>query len=243
MGPTGQFSADGYWMWNGAQWVPNPYRPAAAPPVAAPYESAGFRAGVASILVGATIPGLVLLTGVELAIDLIPNPNDQQSLFIGLAALLAVVLWLGVLIAAAVFFCMWLHRVIRNMPALGAPDPRWSPARSVVYCFVPIISLWQPLLSVLDAWRGADASQRWLAQASRRRIPTPPLFVVWWGAWLVGIFSGNVGSRATGPTAAVLDVIGAIAVGAAAVLCILVIRGVTARQERKNQLIVAGQLV
>ncbi|HSS62258.1 MAG TPA: DUF4328 domain-containing protein [Candidatus Limnocylindrales bacterium] len=242
MAPTGQISTDGYWMWNGTEWVPNPYGPAAAPP-SAPYESAGFRAGVTTILVAATIPGLVLLTSVDLAIDFIPAPNDQQSLLIGLAALLAVVLWIGALIGAAVFFCMWLHRTVRNMPALGAPDPRWSPARAVVYCFIPIVSWFHPLWSVLDAWRGADASQRWLALPSRRRIPAPTLIVVWWASWLVGIFFGNIGSRMTGPSAAVLDVIGGVALAVAAVLCILVVRDVTARQERKNQLIVTGQLV
>ena len=240
---SGQISPDGYWMWNGAQWVPNPYRPAPAPPPAAPYESAGPRAGTASILVLSSIAGIVLLTAANLVIDLIPNPDDNQSLIVGLLSLVALVVWLGTLIGAVVFFCMWLHRVVRNMPALGSPDPRWSPARAVVYCFIPFILLVHPLWSVLDAWRGADASRRWLDQGTRRMLRAPSLIVGWWAAWLIGSFVLNISSRMSGGIAVALDVVGATSQIAAAVLCVMVIRAVTARQERKNQLIAGGQLV
>jgi uncharacterized protein DUF4328 len=240
---TGQISPDGYWMWNGAQWVPNPYRPPAAPPAAAPYESARPRAGIASILVLSNIAGIVLLAAASMTIDLIPNPNDTQGVIVGLLSLVALVVWLGTLIGAVVFFCMWLHRVVRNMPTLGAPDPRWSPARAVVYCFIPFVWFVHPLWSVLDAWRGADASRRWLDQGTRRTLRTPRLIAGWWAAWLIGNYVLNISSRMSGGIAVVSDVIGAIGQVVAAVLCVMVIREVTARQERKNQLITGGQLV
>jgi hypothetical protein len=240
---TGQISPDGYWMWNGAQWVPNPYRPMAAPPAAAPYQSAGPRGGIASILVLSNIAGIVLLAAASLTIDLITNPNDTQSLFVGLLSLVALIVWLGTLIGAVVFFCMWLHRVVLNMPALGSPDPRWSPARAVVYCFIPFIWFVHPLWSVLDAWRGADASRRWLDQGARRILRTPRLIAGWWVAWLIGNYVLNISSRMSGGLAVALDVIGAIGQIVAAVLCVMVIREVTARQEHKNQLIASGQLV
>lgn len=240
---TGQFSPDGYWMWNGTQWVANPYRLVAAPPAAAPYEPAGPRAGIASILVLSNIAGIVLLATASLTIDLIPNPDDTQSIIIGLLSLVALIVWLGTLIGAIVFFCMWLHRVVRNMPALGSPDPRWSPARAVVYCFVPIVWFVHPLWSVLDAWRGADASRRWIDQGTRRTLRAPRLMVGWWAAWLIGGYVLNIASRMSGGIAVVLDVVGAIGQIAAAALCVMVIREVTARQELKNQLIASGRLV
>ena len=230
-------------MWNGSQWVPNPYRAPMPAPSAPPYESARFRAGVVTILLAATIPGSLLLTAASLMTDLVPNPNDQQSLLIGLLALLAGLLWFGALISATVFFCMWLHRVIRNMPALGSPDPHWSATRSVVYCFIPIVSWFHPMRSVLDAWRGSDSSQRWLTQGSRRAISPPVLIVVWWMSWLIGIYAGNLGSRLTGLGAAVLDVVGGIGLVAAAVFCLMVVRELTARQDRKYASIAIGQLV
>lgn len=243
MQPAGQISPDGYWMWNGTEWVPNPYRPRASAPSASPYESARFRAGVVTILLVATIPGALLLTAADLAIDLVPNPNDQQSLVIGLLALLAIVVWFGALIGATVFFCMWLHRVIRNMPVLGSPDPHWSPNRAVVYCFIPIVSWFHPMRSVLDAWRASDSSQRWLPQGSRRAISAPVLIVVWWTSWLIGIFAGNIGLRMSGVGAAVFDVVAGIGLISAAVFCLLIVRDLTDRQDRKQALIASGQLV
>ena len=243
MQQTGQISPDGYWMWDGTQWVPNPHRPVAAPPAAAPYESPASRAGIASILLYSNIAGILFLMVDGVLIDLLPNPTDAQSIVIGLWSLVTIVVWGGTLIAAIVFFCMWLHRVVRNMPALGAPDPRWSPARSVVYCFIPFVMWVHPLWSVLDAWRGADTSRRWLDRTARRTIPPPQLMVWWWAAWLIGSYVLNIGSRLNGGVAAALDVLGGIGQMAAAVLCVMVIRDVTARQERKNQLIASGQLV
>ena len=240
---AGQISPDGYWMWDGSQWVPNPHRPMVVPPPAAPYESAGPRAGVATILLLSSIAGIFLLVLATSVIDAIPNPNDNQSLVIGLLALIAFLVWLGTLTAAVVFYCMWLHRVVRNMPALGAPDPRWSPARSVVYCFIPFVSLVHPLWSVLDAWRGADASRRWIDQRTRKTLRPPQLMTAWWAAWLIGSYTLNIGSRLNGGAAVALDIIGGVIQIAAAVLCVMVIREVTARQERKNELIASGQLV
>jgi uncharacterized protein DUF4328 len=241
---AGQISPDGYWMWNGAEWVPNPYRPAAPPPVSRPYESAAFRASVLTILLAVNIAGTVLLTVATVIDDLNPSPGDEQmAAVIAALTLLAAVAWLATFIACIVFFSMWLHRVVCNMPQVGAPDPRWSPARSVVYCFIPILNLFHPLWSVLDAWRGADASRRWLDRASRRAIRPSLLFAGWWIAWLVGNYSFNISARLSGTAAATLDVVGGLGICVAAVLCILVVREVTARQERKSQLIAGGQLV
>lgn len=236
-----QISPDGYWMWNGTQWVPNPYRPVAAPAPSVPYESAGPRAGTASILLYSSIAGIVLLTAGNVAIDLAPNASD--NLAISALALVAFVVWFGTLLGAIVFFCMWLHRIIRNMPSLGAPDPRWSPARAVVYCFIPFVWFVHPLWSVLDAWRGADASRRWLDRGTRRTLGAPGLLAPWWATWLIGNYVTNIGARFNGSAGVVLDVMGSANQIAAAVLLVMVIREVTARQERKNELITSGQLV
>lgn len=228
-------------MWDGAQWVPNPYRPAVAPPPTVPYESAGARAGFAAILIYASIAGIVLLAAASIATDAVPNSSD--NLAVGALDLVAFLVWLGTYVAAIVFFCMWLHRVVRNMPSLGAPDPRWSPTRAVVYCFIPILNWFHPLWSVLDAWRGADSSRRWLDQGTRRTLHAPQTIVWWWVTWLAGNYVVNIGSRFNGSVGVVFDVIGSAALIAAAILAVMVVREVTARQERKNELITSGQLV
>ena len=240
-----QFSPDGYWMWNGTQWVPNPYRPTGAPPVAAAYESAGFRSRVTVILLGVNILGLVLLIGFD-AVDALfgqGNPRDTVTILIGLDALIAAVTFYGSLIAAITFFSMWLHRTVRNMPALGSPDPRLSPGRAVGFCFIPILNLFNPFYSVLDAWRGSDSSRRWLDIAARKQVRGSFLLSAWWIAWLVGGVLSRVAFGMSGASGDEVDVVANVVVIAAALLAILVVRDVTARQEHKNELIASGQLV
>jgi hypothetical protein len=60
--------------------------------------------------------------------------------------------------------------------------------------------------------------------------------------WLIGAYGGNLSARVNGQAAVVLDILGGVAFIAAAVLAIQVIRQLTARQDRKNDLIVSGQL-
>lgn len=244
MQSPGQISPDGKWWWNGAQWVPYQAPPAPATRLvqAPPYESAASRARVTVVLLGASIAGFVALTVAGVLGDVISNPDDNQSILIGLVSLLALLVWLATFIPSIVFFCMWLHRVERNMPALGAPDPRWSPARSVVYCFIPILNLFHPLWSVLDAWRGGDPSQRWVDVGARKAIKAPGVIVAWWATWLLGGYVSNVSARMSGAGAVGADVIGTACVIAAAVLGMRVVREVTARQARKQELIASGQL-
>ena len=145
-------------MWNGMQWVPNlppaPVQPTGVP-WAKPYESGHFRATMASIFLGINIIGLVLLIVFDvvqiLQVSSPASPGDAQVILLGLLALLALVVFFGSYIASIVFLLMWLHRVVRNMPALGSFDPRWSPSGAVVRCFVPFMNLVHPLRSTLDA--------------------------------------------------------------------------------------------
>jgi hypothetical protein len=253
---TAQVSPDGNWRWDGAQWVPN------APPVthgpsavpwARPYESARFRAMFVTIFVALNIVGLVLLAMVEV---LLPGRqaqaalvNDTQTILVGLLALAMLIVYFGSLVPAIVFFCMWVHRVVRNMPALGAFDPRWSPAGAVGRCFIPFLNLAHPMSGTLDAWRGADPVRRWIDVAARRQI-RPPLFIIgWWSLWLIGNWMSAIGSRiansadtASQATGAWISVAGAVLVMGAGVLAIITVRQVTARQDSKNELIATGKL-
>jgi Domain of unknown function (DUF4328) len=251
--PQAPISPDGLWMWNGSQWVPNPYRPMLAPPQAVPYESGSFRATLATIFLAGNVVGLLLVA----AFDIVnashmtqSNPGDTLTTVEGLLAILAVLSYYGTLIPAIVFFCMWVHRIVRNMPAIGSPDPRWSPSGAVWRCFVPILNLIHPLYSVLDAWRGASPGSRWTNVNMRKSIGAPALIAGWWAAWIVAGVVGRIGyfmSRgsdlSTQVAGAYVDVIDSVLFIVAAVLAIMVLRDVTSRQESKNQLIASGQLV
>lgn len=246
MQQSGQVSPDGYWMWNGVQWVPNPQRafPAAMP--VRPYESPRFRAQLAGALLAANIVGLVLLIVFDItdaAFNQAVNPGATLATEDFLTAAAGVIVFYTTLIVAIVFFCMWLHRVVRNMPALGSTDPRWSPARSVVYCFIPLVNFFHPFLSVRDAWRGADPTGRRLDVAARKTIGAAPILGTWWGLWLIGGLLSRIASRIDGAPGDEVDLVSNVVLVAAALLAILVVRDVTNRQERKQALIASGQLV
>jgi hypothetical protein len=252
---VGQMSPDGKWLWNGAEWIPNAPVPAAAapPPVlwARPYESAHLRATLVTIFLLASTVGLVVLGGFNVLVPTAGSPtsSDTQAVLVGVGALLVLVVYFGTLIPSIVFFCMWVHRVVRNMPALGSGDPRWSPTGAVVRCFIPFLNLVHPMSGTLEAWRGSDSSRRWINVVERKAIKVPGVIIGWWSLWLIGNFVSNVGSRLTSnkDSGAVavgdsLIVIGNLLLIGSAVLAVLVVRAVTARQDRKYELIETGQL-
>jgi hypothetical protein len=186
------------WYWDGVRWVP--YRqPVAGMPLSRPFESARLRATILTICLAANAFGIVLLALFNLLViaagGVTNTTNDTQTLLVGLVALLAIVVYFGSFIVTIVFFCMWDHRVVRNMPALGSPDPRWSPAGAVGRCFIPFLNLLHPYWSVLDAWRGADPTLRWSDRPARQRIGAPRLLAGWWACWLIGSWTSNISGR------------------------------------------------
>jgi hypothetical protein len=175
--------------------------------------------------------------------------SDNQSLIVALTALAFLLTYFGTFIPAVVFFCMWVHRAVRNMPALGAWDPRWSPAGAVWRCFIPFLNLVHPMSGTLEAWRGSDPTRRWINVTDRKAIAPPALIVGWWASWLIGSWLSTIASRLSNSNDAGtamagnwVDVLGSVVLIGAAVLGAFVVRQVTARQDRKNELIASGQL-
>ncbi|HYU63588.1 MAG TPA: DUF4328 domain-containing protein [Verrucomicrobiae bacterium] len=252
MQQSGQVSGDGYWLWNGAEWVPNPYRRAAYAPWMHPYESAQFRATMVTVFIAANLIGVLLFIVFD-GLDVIHveqgSPKDTLFLAEGFVALLALLAYYATFIPAVVFYCMWLHRVVRNMPSLGSIDPRWTPGGAVGRCFIPFLNLLHPVSSVLDAWRGSWPDQRWVDLGRRKSLRAPVLIVAWWAAWLGARFVGwsgfgfqqaeDVNSKLVGIA---IDLASQVLLVTSALLAILVVRRLTARQERKQELIASGQL-
>lgn len=231
-----------------------PYMAPPAAPIAQqarPFESARYRSNLVLIFLLINMLGMLLFLAFSVA-DIIrlaqTTPiGDAETILDGLIALAALVVYTGSYIPAVVFVCMWVHRVVRNMPSLGSNDPRWSPAGAVGRCFIPFLNLIHPLSSVLDAWRGADPAMRWMDVAARKQVRSPALISGWWASWLIGNWIAGIGSRIGGGSDSVAGDVAAmvgfaVLIGAGA-LAIMVVRDVTARQDRKQELIATGQLV
>jgi hypothetical protein len=252
---VGQISPDSKWLWNGTEWIPYTPAPIAPPlvPWAKPYESALFRsrfimilllANAAALVIGIAFDTVSLAIGVDTAAF-----SDFQTLAIGVLALAYAISYYGTFIPCVVLFCMWLHRVVRNMPALGSWDARWAPAGAVGRCFVPFLNLAHPMSGTLDAWRASDLKFRWANWSIRKQMRPPALIVAWWSAWLIGSLLSRIAfqlTRSSDPstvaTSTAVDLAGDVVLIAAAVLAVFTIRDVTRRQDIKNALIATGQL-
>jgi hypothetical protein len=205
------------------------------------------------VFIGVNILGLLSLIAFDLVAISEPSSSgvasDTQTILEGVLALGALIVYYGSYIPAIVLFCMWLHRAVRNMPALGAFDPRWSPAGAVGRCFIPFVNLAHPMSGALEAWRGADPGRRWIDVRTRMRISPPPVIIGWWSLWLIGhvlvAISPGVqrgADPATQVTGLWIDVLGTVLLVVSGVLAILVVRELTARQDRKHELIASGTL-
>lgn len=169
------YSPDGAWLWDGTRWVPAPRRD---PLWARPYASPDARAAAAVALLGlAVVASAVGFLGggfAYLANLMAPPPTAPEAL--GLAVELAGNLaWLPGIVGCAIAVPMWMHRAVRNLPALGATGLGWSPAWAAGGWFVPGAFFVIPYLVArqLSTHAGGTARPAW------------PLLPVWWAAWLV----------------------------------------------------------
>ena len=78
-------------------------------------------------------------------------------------------------IAVVISFLIWIFRASRNLPALGATNPEFSPPWVVAWWFIPLAWIWQPYMVTLEIWK----------ESHPERISPPAWFPVWWAAWLI----------------------------------------------------------
>lgn len=92
-------------------------------------------------------------------------------------------------LAITVAFLMWVHRVYRNLPALGAPKLEMTPGWAVGWYFVPFANLVKPCLSMAEIWKYSDPDQ-----PDRLRKVASPLVGIWWASFLINRFIDRIGA-------------------------------------------------
>jgi len=141
----------------------------------------------------------------------------------------------GVLIAAAVMFCLWTYRVAKNATAMGA-RLSISPGWAVGFYFIPIVSWWMPYSAMVQTWDASDPDPRSDPYQPRSHA----LLVAWWLSWLASRGAHLVVSRWDEPADAQAWVdqirLGFVSLGVEAIAVVIAITMVwkmTRRQEAR----------
>jgi hypothetical protein len=210
--------------------------PAAPPP---PYRSAAQRARLAMIallvVVAVEIAALVAdvgrvgITNRILRADTVSDGEVTASdTFVQLTAVLEI----AVMIACAVLFLSWLHRVVANGPALGGRELRYTPGWAVGWWFVPVLNLVRPFQVVAEAW---------VVSARDPGAGLGLLLPAWWGLFILGsVVSRFLVVRTGGDdvtalrNAAIIDIVASVVLVVAALLCVVMVRRLTERQELRR---------
>jgi hypothetical protein len=193
--------------------------------VAAATSAFGVAAVIRQLLV------LGDMDGTFVGFDRIHRVHDAEDL-VTAASITCVV----TTIVIAVLFIVWMWRAAKNNEALGRDHPRLGSGWAIGGWFIPLANLVIPVLVMQDLWRGSTAEiprgdMRW-------RITNRSARVGWWWAALVvstprSSFGGD--SKAASElddlrTTASIKLVCMLAGVAAAVLAILVVRMLVARQ-------------
>ena len=100
-------------------------------------------------------------------------------LLLALNTLLFVCVYLGAVVA----FAMWQYRATDNLRSFGLRDLEFSPVAAIIWWFVPVANLLQPMRAVSELWLASNP----LATDKRlRRQHAPGPVVWWWVTWLTG---------------------------------------------------------
>jgi len=158
---------------------------------------------------------------------------DDADAFVAVTDVFVVVLMLAIVPC----FIVWCWRAAKNQQALGRAPERLGSGWAVGGWFVPVANFVIPVLVVQDLWRGSDVR---IARGDPRwRIADRSWLVGWWwGLFVVALVVGTgrpADQRGFDPgpvrDANLLALLGMLAAATAAVLALLVVRRMDARQE------------
>jgi hypothetical protein len=164
------------------------------------------------------------------------SSSDSRQQVIGLLVVLA-------FIATAIVFIRWLHAAYKNIVTLGAGELRFTPGWTIGAWFVPFLNLWRPKQIVDDIWRASDPAAPPRQGIDWRGRRTSALLTAWWVFWILTSTIGNASARILFAAdtlddfrhSAQVDAANSVLDMVAAILAILVVRRVTARQHEREE--------
>jgi len=124
---------------------------------------------------------------------------QNTSLWLAMQGLVALV-EIGLLVASAVTFLMWLHRSYANLPALRSENTEFTPGWAVGWWFIPFANLVKPFQAVRNLWTESDPDiepeRPFLSAAGSS---APGFMSLWWAFWIIGNIADNITGRVFEP--------------------------------------------
>ena len=214
-------------------------------------------ASALSSVVIALFVGIALCSAFYIIMSLlmIAFPDTQMNLgdgtsvnvwigLLGLAAILEIVFR----VAVVILFLIWEYRSFNNLSALKARNLEHSPGWAVGWWFIPFANLVKPFQVVRELWNESDPDFDEETGFLHTSSGTPELIGFWWAAFLLSGFVGRITDKllsADGEPSQYFPValiVGSILQLAASILIILIVKGVTNRQEQRfNKLAATAQ--
>lgn len=118
----------------------------------------------------------------------LPSGSDLSFGTVALLTDVSAIADLLLLIVVGTLILCWIYRVNANVHAIGgqiAAGPGWT----VGSFFVPFWNLVRPFQGVREAWQGT------LLPETPYQVEVPPVLRWWWGLWLIGNFTSNIGAQ------------------------------------------------
>ena len=225
-----------------------------------PYVPLGGRAKIviASLMAGIVVDAIAVyfyasqlslisrfFSGQQVASEELTS-NDNRIAVVGAIQIL-------IFLVTVVSFLVWIYQAHRNLPATGAQNLEYTPGWAVGGFFVPFLNFVRPFQVMKEIWKASDPDQELVEGEYWKYSDTTPALPFWWfayiGAGLIGMISFQMARSVESAnqfssislaelvnrlsTATLLGIVSEILSIIAALLVILLIKGITARQEEK----------
>jgi hypothetical protein len=147
---------------------------------------------------------------------------------------------LVVFLACVISFLVWIHRAYANLAASGLRGLKSTPGWAVGGFFIPILNLVRPYTVMTEIWSGSVYLSTYHSGVPWQRVPRNPMVIIWWLTYLGASILGRVADRTITPAEGVRglisttysDLVFIAAQVVAAALALLLVRQVTAMQEK-----------